>query len=206
MHYQWCLWHKVSVKISIKISWQIWKPQADFHLIVTSLRIMPQWQQDQAEDNSDFESSSHADEHSTDSCTDSDEDLVQVCTAIAPARDGATVQEVCQVCLFVVGVIFHCSHTFRCSKLHRTCSWICVANVKNYWNEMHFSKILQLKDVGGTWLPKILHSPPKKIPYRLTGVNILWHTVYGSMLKFFPCMRLLTLNSLAVSASCHHSQ
>jgi hypothetical protein len=83
---------------------------------------MPQQQQNRAEDNSDFESSSRVDGDSTDSSTDSDDDLVQVRAAIAPARDGATVQEVRQVCLFVVvGVIFHYSHTFRRLKLHRTC-------------------------------------------------------------------------------------
>ncbi|KAG2741160.1 hypothetical protein P692DRAFT_201871848 [Suillus brevipes Sb2] len=57
---------------------------------------MPQRQQNRAEDNSDFESSSRVDGDSTDSSTDSDDDLVQVRAAIAPARDGATVQEVRQ--------------------------------------------------------------------------------------------------------------
>ncbi|KAG1898709.1 uncharacterized protein F5891DRAFT_1190494 [Suillus fuscotomentosus] len=59
---------------------------------------MPQPQQNQfAEDDSDFESNSHANEDSTDSdSTDSDEDLVEIRAAIAPARDGATIQEVRQ--------------------------------------------------------------------------------------------------------------
>ncbi|KAG1899029.1 uncharacterized protein F5891DRAFT_1190207 [Suillus fuscotomentosus] len=59
---------------------------------------MPQPQRNQfAEDDSDFESNSHANEDSTDSdSTDSDEDLVEIRAAIAPARDGATIQEVRQ--------------------------------------------------------------------------------------------------------------
>ncbi|KAG2351389.1 hypothetical protein BDR07DRAFT_1501597 [Suillus spraguei] len=58
---------------------------------------MPRPQQNQAEDDSDFESNSHANEDSTDSdSTDLDEDLMQVRAAIVPARDGVTIQEVHQ--------------------------------------------------------------------------------------------------------------
>lgn len=81
---------------------------------------MPQPRRAQAEDNSDFESSQ--DLTDSDSSDDSDEDLVQVYAAIAPTRDGATVQEVRQVCLILVNVVvLHYSHTSRRLKLHRTC-------------------------------------------------------------------------------------